>query len=252
MDAFGGAQFKGRIRRQGPGGFHADQVKFGCLGLHQGHQFTSLMLLLKVQAAPTVDGGFQVCKSSIQTRLGHGGGEVADQCGGSASLGDGTFRWVVGGVEVEIGQLANHAVWPTQRGHAVLFAGHEFQSAVGAKVQHRVGIEVFFQVAVKRRKRVGGCKTFFKQQTHGVAFVAEGGLYPHQQVAVLLAHHKDRLTVGQVFARCGAPLSFNFRQPFFTLNVLLGRNEGMHIRVGAVLLGVAIQNAVAQGVNAFG
>ena len=99
---------------------------------------------------------------------------------------------------------------------------------------------------------MGGCKTFFKQQTHGVTFVAEGGLHRHQEVAVLLTHDENALPVGQLFARCGAPLRFNFGQPLFATNVLLGRNQGMHIGVGAVLFGVAIQNAFAQSVYALG
>ena len=252
LDAFGGVQLEGRINGQGPSGLHAHQVQLGCLGLHQNHQLTALVFLIKVQTAPAVDRGFKVGQSRIQARLGHGGREVADQRGCSATLGDGTLGGVIGSVKVEIGQLANHAVWPAQRGHAVLFARHELQSTVGAKVQHRIGVEVFFQVTVESRKSMGGCKTFFKQQTHGVAFVAEGGLHRHQEVAVLLTHDENALPVGQLFARCGAPLRFNFGQPLFATNVLLGRNQGVHIGVSTILLGVTVQNAIAQSVHALG
>ena len=123
---------------------------------------------------------------------------------------------------------------------------------MGAKVQHRVGVEVFFQVTVESRKRMGGRKAFFKQQTHGVTFVAEGGLYCHQQVAVLVPHDEDGLAVGQLLAGRRAPLRFNLRQPFFAANVLLGGNQGVHIGVSAILLGVAVQNAIAQRIHALG
>ena len=81
LDTFGGIKFEGSINGQGPSGLHAHQVKLSSLGLHQNHQLTALVFLIKVQTAPAVDRGFKVGQSRIQARLGHGGREVADQRG---------------------------------------------------------------------------------------------------------------------------------------------------------------------------
>jgi hypothetical protein len=49
-------------------------------------------------------------------------------------------RGVVGGVVVEVGDGADEGVGVAHAAHAHLLAGHELQGAVGAKVQHGVGL----------------------------------------------------------------------------------------------------------------
>ena len=47
---------------------------------------------------------------------------------------------VVGRIEIQIGHVADQAVGPAIARHAGLLAGHEFQCAVGAEMQQRVGL----------------------------------------------------------------------------------------------------------------
>ena len=120
---------------------------------------------------------------------------------------------------------------------------------MGAKVQHGVGLKVFAKVAVKRRERMRGGQALFKQQAHRVAFVAEGRLHAHQHVAELFAQHHDGLTIAELLARRGAPLRFNLRQPALAANVVIGRDQGVHIAVGPVLCSITDEHAVAQRIH---
>eukprot|EP01034_Spumella_vulgaris_P032931 gene32929-40650_t len=86
------------------------------------------------------------------------GGEVAHQRGRAPAFGQSAFGRVVGGVQIHIGQRADQAVGPALGRQAGLFARHEFERAVRAKVQHRVGGVVVAQVAVKGALALlGGC-----------------------------------------------------------------------------------------------
>ena len=131
-----------------------------------------------------------------------------------------------------------------------LFAGHEFERAVRAEVQHRIGGVVVAQVAVKRAESVGGGAAGFKQQAHRVAFIAKAWLHRDHHLAKVCAEHKDRLAVGQVLAGGRAPLRFDLVQPAFVLHMVAGVDGVQHIGLRAELAGVALQQAVAQLVHA--
>ena len=57
---------------------------------------------------------------------------------------------------------------------------------MGTKMQYRIGIEVFPNVAIERRERMGWCKAFFIQEAHWIALVAKARLNRHQYIAKLL------------------------------------------------------------------
>ena len=82
---------------------------------------------------------------------------------------------------------------------------------MGAKVQHRIGGIVLTQVTVKRAEGVGGGTACFKQQAHRVAFVAKARLHGDHHLAKGRTQDEQRLPVGQVLARCRAPLGFDLR-----------------------------------------
>ena len=99
---------------------------------------------------------------------------------------------------------------------------------------------------------MGRGQAFLEQQAHRVAFIAKRGLYAHQHIPPLLAQHKNGLAVAQLAPRCRAPLGFDLLEPGFALHMVFGRDQVVHIGVGAVLRGVAVQQAFAQGVHAVG
>ena len=85
-----------------------------------------------------------------------------------------------------------------------LLAGHELEAAVGAKVQHGVGLEHLLQEGVvggKAMVRRGGAA---EQQAHRVALVAEGRLHANEHVAKLeeggAGRHKRGAVVSGVLA----------------------------------------------------
>ena len=119
-------------------------------------------------------------------------------------------------------------------------------------MQHRVGSKIFTQVTVKRRERMCRGKTAFKQQAHRITFITESRLHGDQQMTELVTHHKDGFAVGQIFARGWPPMGFDVSQIALTPHMVFRRNQGVDIRVGAVLHTVAFQNAVLQRFTGFG
>ena len=233
-----------------PGRLGFAQVQPGCLGLQHDGEFIALGLRFGLQAAVTLQRVLEFHQALVQTGLRHWRCEVADERGGRAALGQRAFGRVVGCVEVQIGQVTDQAVRPALRGQAVLFAGHELERAVRAEVQHRMGAEVFAQPAVKSRESVSGCKAFFEQQAHRVALIAEGRLDADKDIAKALAQHKDAAAVALLAAGCGAPGGFDVLEVFLAAHMIVRSDQRMHIGLGAVALGVAGDDALAQGVHA--
>ena len=141
------------------------QIQHLRLGLDLGNQFQGFgrqgigsglfCCAQRRQAVPALQRHFQVVQAFVQPGVGHRRREVAHQRRARAALGDRAFRGVVAGVEVDVGQIVNQAVGPAGAGHAALFTRHEFECAMGAEMQHRVGGKVFADVAVKSRERMG-------------------------------------------------------------------------------------------------
>ena len=150
--------------------------------MNHGGQVVALFAQFVVQRAPSVEGLFKLRQAFVQTRLCKSRRQIAHQSGAATAFGNGAFRGIVGGVEVQIGQVVNETIGPAIARQTRLLAGHEFQSAVGAKVQHGIGFEVLAQVAVESAESVRRCKARFKQQAHGVAFVAKAWLNANQSL----------------------------------------------------------------------
>ena len=237
-------------RGQIPGRFGVAQVELGRLSLDEQAQFRALMGV-RIQGAPPFHRRLEVVETLVQSGLRHWRGEIADQrCTGPA-LGDGALRRVIGCIQIDVGQVIDQAVGPAGATHAALLARHEFQCPVRAEMQHRVRLEVLAQVAIESRESVGGRQAFFKQQAHGVALVPEGRLDGNEHIAELLAEHENGAAVAQLLARCAAPLRFDLLEPAFAPHVIVGGDERVHIGVGAVLQGIAVQDSVAQRIDIF-
>ena len=61
---------------------------------------------------------------------------------------------------------------------------------MGTKMQYRIGIEVFPNVAIESRESMGWCKALLIQEAHGVTFVTKARLNRDQHIAKLLTQNK--------------------------------------------------------------
>ena len=61
---------------------------------------------------------------------------------------------------------------------------------MGTKMQYRIGIKVFANVAIEGREGMGWCKAFFIQEAHGIALVAKARLNRYKHITKLLTEHK--------------------------------------------------------------
>ena len=120
-----------------------------------------------------------------------------------------------------------------------------------AEVQHRMGREVLAQVAVKSREGMRGGHALFEQQAHRVAFIAEGRLDTDQHIAELPAQHKDAAAVAELSTGRSPPLGLDLLEPAFATHMVVGPDHGVHIGVGAVLTGIAVQQRLTHHVEAF-
>ena len=235
-----------------PQGRSGNQIEFGGLRLDQQREIGPLVRLGGCQPAPGIDRTLEFGQPGVKPCLRHRGGEIADQRRTRAPLGNRAFRRIVRGVEVEIGQIVDHAVGPAGTRHAGLLARHEFERPVGAEMQDRVGLEIFAKIAIEGREGVRRCQTFLEEQAHRIAFVTEGRLHADQHIAELLAQHEDRVTVAQLLARRRTPLRLDFLEPALATHMVVGLDQDMHIGISAVLLGIALEHRLAQRVNTVG
>jgi len=118
----------------------------------------------------------QLLQPFVQARVFGGGREVGDRVGVRAPFRDCRLRRVVGCIVVEIRHRSDQRVRVAPARHADLLAGHELERAVGAEMEDGVGSEDFFDKRVVRGEAVVGRGRPGKEQAHGVALVAEGGL----------------------------------------------------------------------------
>ena len=123
---------------------------------------------------------------------------------------------------------------------------------MGAEMQHRMGAEILAQPAVEGRERVRRREALLEQQPHRIAFVAEGGLDADEDVAEALAEHEDGCC--RRSAGCPAPgptgprsrCRWRSRRTWSS-----ARDARVHVGVGAEARGVAVEDALAQRVDAW-
>ena len=106
------------------------------------------------------------------------------------ALGKRCLRWVIGGVKIDIRHFANQVIRPVACAQARLFARHEFQSAVHAKVQKSISVKGSAQPVVELDEGKGRRKTTLEQQAHRIAFIAECWLQAHEHIAKMLAQNE--------------------------------------------------------------
>ncbi len=197
--------------------------------------------------APVVDGGLQRGEALVEAGLGDGGGEVAHQRRGGAALGEHPLGGVVGGVEVDVGEVPDQPVRPALCREADVLAGHEFQRAVGAEVEHRV--EILVEVPVERREGVGRREVALEQEAHRVALVAEGRLHADEDVAEVGAVDVDRLAVGLLAAGRCAPFGLDLGKVRLARDMVVDADPVRDVGAGAERLAVAGEDRLAQRVD---
>ena len=168
---------------------------------------------IRIHRPPAIDRGLEIDQAAIQPRFGHRRRQIADQRRAGAALGERTFGRIVRGVEIEVRQVGDQPVRPALGGQPGLFAGHEFERAMGAEMQHRMGAEILAQIAVEGAEGMRRREALLEQQPHRVAFVAEGGLHADEDIAEMRAEDEDVAPVGLVTAGRGAPLRLDLGQP---------------------------------------
>ena len=204
------------------------------------------------QRPQTAQAFLDLGKPLVKARLRQRRGQVADDHRIRAALGKRRFRRVVGGVKIDVRQVADQPIRPAAFAHARLFAGHEFQRPVHAEMQKRVGGEILAQPAVEGRKGMGRCEALLKEQPHRVAFIAEDRLQADEDIAKLTAQNEDVPPVGLVLAGGGAPGGLDVLEPFRARHELGRGNAGRDLRGLAMRRVRTAQNRVAQLLHAFG
>ena len=119
-------------------------------------------------------------------------------------------------------------------------------------MQDSVCAEILAQVAVERREGMCRGKALFEQQTHRVAFVAEGRLHADEDIAELRAEHEDRGAVALLAAGSGTPLPFNLVEPAFAAHMGVGGNPGVYVGVCTEPLAIAVDDPGAQLIDGGG
>ena len=200
-----------------------------------------------LERAPTVDGLLELGEATVEARLGHRWREITQERGRGAALGNGALGRIVRSVDVEVGQVCNEAVGPAGARASRLFAGHELECAVGAKVHHRMQLTPGAKVAIEGRKCMGGRVAVFKEQAHGIALVAKAWLNVEIDIAKAHAQEEEVLAVGELLARCAAPAGLDVSQMGFLAKVVLHGIGGQDIGITAMVLAIAIEQCLANG-----
>ncbi|MCY1169564.1 hypothetical protein D9M73_96090 [compost metagenome] len=202
--------------------------------------------------APALDRGFQRGQPFIDARIGQGRGEIGHQGRARAAFGQHAFGRVVGGVEIDVGQVADQPVGPAFGAEPALLAGHEFQAAMRAEMQHGVRAEILAQPAIESGKGVRRGETALEQQAHRIAFIAERRLQADEDIAELAPKDLHRGAIGLQLAGCRPPTRLDLGQPRFARDDAVGGDAGMDIGLGAIARGIAVQDRVAQRIHAGG
>jgi hypothetical protein len=235
-----------QVRQVGAGKIDVDR-----LGLGADHLLEQLDIGASgvFQAAPAFDQGLEFGKTLVEPGLRERRGHVADQGGAAAALGDQALGRVIGGVKVEVGKVADQPLGPAIAAEPGLFAGHEFERAMGAEVKNGVGGEILPQPAVKGRESVGRREAALEEQPHRIALIAEGWLDADEQLSKACAEHVDGAAVALLPAGSRAPLRFDRAQVRLAPDMIVGGDAGGDVGIGAEPLRIAAENGLAQHID---
>ena len=161
------------------------KIEFRSLCLNQAREFCTVGGV-SCLSAPAIDRRFKIIQAFVQTCLGDRRRQITDEGRARPPFGNCAFGRIVRCVEIDIGEIVNQTVRPAGSGHPALFAWHKLQRTVSSKMKDRARLEIFSQIAIEGRESVRWGQALLEQQTHRIAFVAEGRLDANQHVAKLL------------------------------------------------------------------
>ena len=97
---------------------------------------------------------------------------------------------------------------------------------------------------------MGGGEAGFEEQPHRVALITKARLHADEGIAEHGAKHMDARAIGLLAARRRAPGLLNLRQPALAADMGVGGDAMGHIGQCAILLRIALEDAVAQRIHA--
>ncbi len=234
----------------GPGRLGGRQINVRGLRLDQLGQRAAFARLVRAKTPPALDRRFQVEQSAIKARMRDRRCQIADQRRRAAPLGDHALRWVVRRIEVEIRQRPDQPIRPAFRRQPRLLARHEFQRAMRAEMQHRVGAEILRDPAVEGGEGMRRGEAFLEQQAHRIALIAEGGLHADEHIAEPCAEHMDGTAIALLLAGRRSPLGFDLAKMRLAAHMIVGRNARLDIGQRAEPRRIAVDDPVAQRIDA--
>ena len=207
---------------------------------------------IRGKTAPTGQAVFQLRQTFVQPPRRQRRRQMCDRHSPGPTLGQGRLGRVVGGIEIDVRQLTNQAVWPITGPKARLLARHELKRTMHPKMQDHISLVLIAEPQIKRRERMGGGKAGLKQKTHRIAFVPKRGLHPDEDIAKMLTQNKDAPPVGLHFTRRGTPNAFDCGKRRGRSHDRIGIHVRRNIGLLTVLLGITLKDRGAQNINAFG
>ena len=178
--------------------------------------------------------------------------QIADERRARPALGERAFGGVVGGVEIDVRQIADQPVRPAGAGEPGLLARHEFERPVRAEMQHGMRPEILAEVAVEGREGMRRSEAALEQEPHRVTLDAEGRLDSDEDVAEMRAEHEQAAAVALLASRRRTPLPLDLAQVAFAADMVVDGNTQGDIGMGAEACGVADEQPGAQRVGSRG
>ncbi len=124
---------------------------------------------------------------------------------------------------------------------------------MGAEVEQSVSLEDLLDVGVVSGEAVVRGSALAEEQAHGVTLVTEGGLHADEDVAELLAVHKERLAVGVKLAGRLAPVLLELTGIGGKVLVLVDGHPVLNIQVGAANAGLlVVENSIHEALGCGG
>ena len=95
-------------------------------------------------------------------------------------------------------------------------------------------------------------KALLEEQAHRIALIAEARLDADEDIPEALAEHEDRGAVALLAAGRGTPLRLDLGEPALAPDMVAGADPDMDIRHRAIARGIALDDRLAQPIDAVG
>ena len=183
-------------RGTGPQRLACGELEHRRLFLDQCHQIGIFLAGRAVLLQARLERG----KILVEPRVGDRRGEIADEGRPATPLGQRPLGGVVGGVEIDVRQIADEALRPAGVRQPDLLPRHELERPMRPEVQHGIGTEILTQPAIEGGEGVRRREVSLEEEPHRVPFPPERRLHTDEHVPEALPHHEELTTIGQLLA----------------------------------------------------